>query len=115
MSRFKRVIIRGEQAINAFQRFYADWKAEWEGDHAARDMNAPLRSIDNIPPYDLSIEDASTPGKLVVCLSMTIWSLSNTVDMFVQNMIDHGILNYEFDLKSVIPAKPDPVVHARFK
>jgi len=115
MPDFCRIFIWGSQSVAAFQRLYASWKAEWEEDLFARDLTRPPRVICVQPPYNLGIEDHATPTSVVVWLYRTTGTMPDTIELFKEHLIAHGILNYDLDLKEQIHAKPDPVVHARFK
>lgn len=115
MSDFCRIFIRGSQSVAAFQRLYASWKAEWEEDLFARDLSGPPHAVCIQPPYNLALEEHATPTSVVVWLYRTTGTMQDTLELFKEHLIAHGILNYDLDLRNCIPAKPDPVVHARFK
>lgn len=115
MPDFCRIFIRGSQSVTAFQRLYESWKAEWEEDLFARDISEPPRAICVQPPYNLALEEHATPTSVVVYLQKTTGTMQDTLELFKEHLIAHGILNYDLDLRNCIPAKPDPVVHARFK
>ena len=115
MPDFCRIFIRGSQSVAAFQRLYERWKADWEEDLSARDLSRPLRAVCIQPPYNLALEEHATPTSVVVWLHRTTGTMQDTLELFKEHLIAHGILNYDLDLRNCIPAKPDPVVHARFK
>ena len=115
MSDFCRILIRGSQSVAAFQRLCESWKAEWEEDLFPRVLSGPLRAVCVQPPYKLALEEPATPTSVVVWLYRTTGTMQDTLELFKEHLIAHGILNYDLDLKDQIPAKPDPVVHARFK
>jgi len=115
MPDFCRIFFRGSQTVSAFQRLYESWKAEWEEDPFARDFSRPPRAVCVQPPYNLGIEDHATPTSLVVWLYRTTGTMEDTLKLFAEHLIAHGILQFDLDPRDQIPAKPDPVVHARFK
>lgn len=115
MSDFCRIFIRGSQSVAAFQRLYESWKAEWEEDLFARDFTRPPRAVCVQPPYTLELEGHATPASVVVWLYRTTGTMQDTLELFKEHLIANGIFNYDLDLRNCIPAKPDPVVHARFK
>jgi hypothetical protein len=115
MQDFCRIFIRGIQSVAAFQRLYESWKEEWEEDLFAPDFSRPSRVVCVQPPFTLLLEEPATPTSVVVWLQRTTGTMKDTLDLFKEHLIAHGILNYDLDLRNCIPAKPDPVVHARFK
>ena len=115
MQDFCRIFIWGSQPVAAFLRLYESWKAEWEEDLFARDFTRPPRAVCVQPPYTLELEGHATPASVVVWLYRTTGTMQDTLELFKEHLIAHGILNYDLDLRNCIPAKPDPVTHARFR
>jgi len=115
MSDFCRILIRGSHSVAAFQRLYESWKAEREEDQFARYLSGLPRTVCVQPPYNLALEEHATPTSVVVWLYRTTGTMKDTLELFKEHLIAYGILNYDLDLRNCIPAKPDPVVHARFK
>ena len=115
MSDFCRIFIWGSQPVAAFLRLYESWKAEWEEDLFACDLSRPPRAVCVQPLYNLALEEHATPTSVVVCLQRTTGTMQDTLELFEEHLIAHGIVNYAMDLRNCIPAKPDPVVHARLK
>lgn len=115
MPDFCRIFIWGSQPVAAFLRLYESWKAEWEEDPFVRDLSGPPRAICIQPPYNLALEEHATPTSVVAWIQRTTGTMQDTLELFKAHLIAHGILNYDLDLRNCIPAKPDPVVHARFK
>ena len=115
MPDFCRIFIRGSQPVAAFKRLYESWKAEWEEELFARDLSGPPRAVCIQPPYNIALGEHATPTSVVVWLQRTTSTMQDTLELFKEHLIANGILNYDIDLKDQIPAKPDPVVHARFK
>lgn len=112
---FCRIVIRGSQSVAAFKRLYESWRAEWEEDLFALDFSRPPRIVCVQPPYILLLEEPATPTSVVVYLQRTTGTMKDTLELFEEYLIAHDILRYDLDLRNCIPAKPDPVVHARFK
>lgn len=115
MPDFCRIFIRGSQPVAAFQRLYASWKAEWKEDLFACDLSGPPRAVCIQPPYNLVLEEYDTPTSVVVCLYRTTGTMQDTLELFKEHLIAHGILNFDLDPRDCIPAKPDPVTHARIR
>ena len=115
MQDFCRIFIRGSQSVAAFQRLCESWEEKWEEDLFPRVLSGPLRAVCAQPPYKLALDEHVTPTSVVVWLYRTTGTMKDTLELFKEHLIAHGILNYDMDLKNQIPAKPDPVVHARFK